>query len=649
MDLALDGDRPCWGESGLPLLPTEWRPWLPDHRIDTREPGQKRGAIIELSFLCSAVDWSRYFHRRLGLDVAVEAFVNVLVEDPEPSFIDTPIVPGRYQDTEAIGNLPFLLETWSILESTFGNLESIAEALACCTALEILQFTECPTTVLDVAITAPSWTDDSEGGFLAVVSPAVPTDITEAFELAGLRHLKTACVKDKYLDPGSPWFAALCGRAGFSIDGQLTLDEAGQLVGVVRERVRQVVAGFPLGHSKQRRWPLSDELRIVKGVLDNAIARGCSDVEKELNQGGGGPCHLSVEQADRLLGWYGWPTGLAVDATGLIRPDDASLGLPEDLTLHDVRRMVWELSEGTGFLREPDLANELMRRHPDLDREHTNGILDAAVGHLRLPLDYLFFTTHKAPVVIGVFERMLAWVNPLPLVDLHEGLVRKFRFRQFPVPPPLDVIRALVERLDDLDIENDIVSTRSRRDRDSETILGWINMQLQEVEGGVLHRSTILEACRRARLNTTSVGIYLQFGETIRPVGRGCFALVGTTPTEESITTARASALRAQVQNRVTATYPAGGMRLAITIGNALRDSGVVSVSVRVKRLVADRLLVVKSRLGTHGNLAMSHSLLYGFSTVLNALEAMPGDDLVVDIDLRENTAFVHLPDESDD
>jgi hypothetical protein len=44
----------------------------------------------------------------------------------------------------------------------------------------------------------------------------------------------------------------------------------------------------------------------------------------------------------------------------------------------------------------------------------------------------------------------------------------------------------------------------------------------------------------------------------------------------------------------------------------------------------------------------MSHSLLYGFSTVLNALEAMPGDDLVVDIDLRENTAFVHLPDESD-
>ena len=190
--------------------------------------------------MCSTVDWSRYFPRRLAIDIAVEAFSNLLDDDPEPSFIDTPIVSGRWHDTGTVADLPFLLETWTILETTFGNLESIGEALSCCTALEILQFTESPIAVLDVAVTAPSWIDEKEGGYLVVAPPAVPSDTVEAIQLAGLRHLRAACVTDKYLDPGSPWFAAICGRAGYAIDGKLSLDQAGQLVGVTRERVRQV-------------------------------------------------------------------------------------------------------------------------------------------------------------------------------------------------------------------------------------------------------------------------------------------------------------------------------------------------------------------------------------------------------------------------
>ena len=598
--------------------------------------------------MCSTVDWSRYFPRRLAIDIAVEAFSNLLDDDPEPSFIDTPIVSGRWHDTGTVADLPFLLETWTILETTFGNLESIGEALSCCTALEILQFTESPIAVLDVAVTAPSWIDEKEGGYLVVAPPAVPSDTVEAIQLAGLRHLRAACVTDKYLDPGSPWFAAICGRAGYAIDGKLSLDQAGQLVGVTRERVRQVAAGFPLGHSAQRRWPLSDQLNTQNSVLGDAAGRDRSDVEHELSQVGSDPFHLSIEQTDRLLGWYGWPAGLSVDFSGRIHPDAASLGLPEDLTIADIRRMVWKLSDGTGFLREPDLAAELLRQHPDLAEDKIADILDVAVGHLRLPLDHLFFTTSKASVVLGVFHRMLSWVNPLSIGDLREGLVRRFRFRKFPIPPPLEVIGALIERFDEFNLEDDMVTTRSPEDRDADTILGWINAMLQASGSGVLHRSTVLEAGRQAGMNTTSVSIYLQFGETIRPVGRGCFALVGTKPTEVAITSARKVALRSQVQNRVATSYPNGGIQLSITVGNALRDSGVVSISARVKRLIADRLLPITSDLGSHGNLGLSNSMLYGLSSAMNALEVMPGDDIIVDIDLVENTAFLHLIDESD-
>lgn len=647
--MTLDGDRPCWGESGLPLLPAVWRPWLPDHLIDTRQTNEKHGAIIELQFFCSATDWSKYFPRELGLNVAVEAFSKLLDDDPEPSFIDTPIVSGLWRDATTVADVPFLVETWTILESTFGNLASIAEALSCCTALDILQITGAPSVVLDLAITTPSWVDETAGGFLTVAAPAVPRDFAEAFKLAGLRHLRAACVKEKYLEPGSPWFAAISGRAGFTIDAQLTLDQAGQLVGVTRERVRQVVASFPLDHSIQRRWPLSSEMSAIRDLLEGAAGRRRSDLEQELRAGKHDPWHLTIEQADQLLGWFGHPVGLGVDMTGRIHPDSNRLGIPDDLTLDDIRRMVWEMSEQTGFLREPDLTAELRIRQPDLTHDQMAAILDAAVGHLRLPLDYLFFTTHKNPAVLGVFRRMLSWVNPLSAADLHEGLIRRFRFRKFPIPPPLEVIVALIERFDEFDVEGDMILCRSPEGRDTNTVLGWISAMLLASESGVLHRSTILEECRKADMNTTSVSVYLQFGETIRPVGRGCFALTGTSPTEAAITTAQKVALRSQVPNRVTTSYPTGGIRLSITVGNALRDSGVVSISVRVKRLIADRSLPITSHVGSHGNLGTSNSMLYGLSSAMNALEVMPGDAIIIDINLIENTAFLHLPDESDE
>jgi hypothetical protein len=77
--------------------------------------------------------------------------------------------------------------------------------------------------------------------------------------------------------------------------------------------------------------------------------------------------------------------------------------------------------------------------------------------------------------------------------------------------------------------------------------------------------------------------------------------------------------------------------------------AGLVNVRVKAQRLIADRVLAITSDLGSHGHVALSGALLHGFSSVLNSLEVMPGDEITVNIDLRDDTAHVTLVEDSDE
>jgi hypothetical protein len=243
---------------------------------------------------------------------------------------------------------------------------------------------------------------------------------------------------------------------------------------------------------------------------------------------------------------------------------------------------------------------------------------------------------------------MLSWANPLPLAEVHQGLDRYFRYRQFPKVPPIEVIRELIHRTEGFGIEGDLVSSATHEEPEIETLLGWIGAELRKAEDQVLHRSAILQAARHAGKNTTSIGVYLMYGEIVVPVGRGCFRLVGSRPTASSIDAARNFALRATIRTRTDYQYANDGVRLSVTVGNDLRDTGVLNVHVRTQRLVANRRLAVTSCVGSHGHCALSDSLLYGFSTVLNALDVMPGDQILVEIDFRDNTANVFMAEDAD-
>jgi hypothetical protein len=380
------------------------------------------------------------------------------------------------------------------------------------------------------------------------------------------------------------------------------------------------------------------------------MERTVSDVDDELRSVGlEGSSSLDFGRARSLLSWYGRSIDLTVDPTGLVLPSTKALGLPPDLSLDKIRNMVWDLSEKTGFLREDDLLRELDKIAPGLDPWVKTRAVDLAIGKDRLPLDYVFVVRHGAPAVVGAMRRTLSWANPLPLEDLHESVVRRFRFRSFPAPPPPEVLGALIERIDGFELKDGVVHATPPDEPDTATILGWIGKQLVEAEDQVLHRSVLYQDARQQGMNTTSVGLYLMFGENIRAVGRGCFRLVGSRPDHEAIERARSKALRLRVADKKTMTYIDSGIRMDVTVGNSFLDSGVIDVPVRAKRLIANRTLSLSSHLGSHGNTRLSGTLLYGFTSALVALDVMPGDQISVDLDLLTNTAILKVDLEQDE
>ncbi len=637
-------DPPCWGESGLPLLPPQWCPLLPDIELDVRSRRRGRGrSPLLLPSLCSAPGWAGYAWSSPPLSIVAKLIGTLLDDGHDPGFMDFPLLSRRIGPDDKLPMVPFLVSTWETLESTFDDPHQVTSMLESATALELYQVTGSLRTVLDVAVTGPSWLDDS----YRRNEPTIPDSIDDAFYLAGIRHLRATGIEQSYTEPDSGWCLALTGRAGFTPNGQITLEAAGELAGVTRERVRQVTAALPLKHSIRRRWPLSQGLDGIAAILDDAPGRAIGEIESQLSSVAleSGPLRFKAAQA--LLGGYGRFLDLCVDQFDCVRRLSELALYPEIGGVEEVRRLIWELSAKTGFLREDDLRRELWRGHPDLDDTRITEILDTCVADERLTLGYLFFTPHDDPTVFGTIDRMFAWAERLSVADIHEGITRRFKYRQLPPPPPESVLRSLLDKSDNYDVgDDDTVAARSRQPPDPDTVATWIGNQILGSPYGVLHRSTIFDASRHAGQAQGSVSVYMQLGEMFKAVGQGCLALVGTNPSPDMIYLAHDQARMRTVPGRVSAKYPQGKVRLDIIVSTHLRDSGVVSVTALAHTLLGDRRFTVQSELGSHGHLKISTGhLLYGFAPVLNALDVMPGDTITVDIDLVADTAIVALGD----
>jgi hypothetical protein len=636
-------DLPSWGEEGLPLLPPDWFPYLPRESCGVTRLRTRKGPIhtLEAHELAQCVPWSGYNWKGSLLDLAVSVGTEAVPTLRSCGMLDGPVLEGSLRCPDELGRVPLLVDTWDLLLAEAGSPVDVAEACSALTVGELLELVDSLGAVLDVVLTCSSWLEPGPGDAALVAAPcAVADTLEEVLLLSGVRRLRALAAKPSDLDLSSSRTEAIVGRLGYSLRGELTLEQAGEVVGLTRERIRQITERYERFDVPARRWPRSPVLDELLADLQDQRGGSWSDVLAELHDRYGIDPASCSEVITLLGASHGSRLDLDVDLQGRLTEERGGVELPPGIDLAGTARLLWGASEKLGLMRRADARAAILDTHPQLDVEAVDTLIQWSCDIIDLPLDYVFVAPYRPPSVIQVALRMLSWAGgTLTVQELVRGINRRHRMRGLPPCPPDEVVLALYAQRDEFTVRGASVSANRVEPIDHGTVQGSIADQILESPYQALHRAVILDTCRQSGVNSTSAMMYLSFGEVLVPLGRGCFGVVGHDVDPVLLELAAEEASLVRVPTSVRAVTTESGVALEIFVGNALLDTGVVAVRRDVARRIGAGRYVLHSPLGQHGHCALSGSQLYGLTTTMGALDVQVGDNIVVDFDFSHHTA----------
>lgn len=620
------GDPACWGMDGLPLLPPDWLPGLAELPIELAVgTGRQISKTIPASAACDVAFWKTRGTTwpEAPATLATRAAELFVSNSDNQRWLDHAILSGPPRDLSATLGVPYLRHTKEVLVSAQLWDRDLGWRLADTSALEMWQTIGDMAALLDLIITSRNWVRDR-----AVTTPCAP-NVENIFDLASERFLAMAGVPIRSASPNlesSAFRNAIGGRVGLRSEGSLTLEEAGALINVTRERLRQLAKRFDLNHGHQRIWP---DHGVIIELLQTSSATS-------LNLDG--VARLAVE----------FQTDDEVQKEISRRLTQAGRPSPHAEDLRAVRAACWELSDGTGFFRVPDIE-EMLGKAAGLSGTRLIELIGEAAEMIDLPHGYgVVQYGSRDSWIVTTSHRILSELGPMSATKLRFGLERRHAGRRSgrsgAAPPSVDVLLAFFERRPDFEVSGTGVSSTLESCEPIDSIQGWILRQIEHA-GGVAHHTTLMELARRDRKNRSSVNVYLSvFGYLIEPIGNGCYTPLGRpySPTDIFVARSVARTLSVPTTDKKWTITPAQ-LSFRCSAGSTLLNTGVLGAPARVCRLIGDRRLLVCSSSGTHGHIAVSGGNLYGFSTVFQALDATPGDTIKVTMDLTSLCAHVTL------
>jgi hypothetical protein len=443
----------------------------------------------------------------------------------------------------------------------------------------------------------------------------------------------------------------LARRLGLDGGEPCTLQEAAELKGVTRERVRQLQLKLDQWRQQGGRQP--DE--VVPAVLRAAITVAAATPSEE----------LGVELRRQGLAREIWTLARLVDLLHLCARDDLNELLADTTNRRDAAqliseigvRAVWEQSGKSGFAQVTSVTRAIRSRLggasvsiPDEKLEH---LLLSAPGVLSLSHGYLFGAPHDDPTIVETAKRMLAACERLPLRDVRAGLRRRCRFRQIPFNLPLASLRDFfsLHASFEIDDEDYVRATGNQAPSDEDTIQTWIVNEIRGSDYGMLTRHQVMQRARNARHNTNTVSIYLTYGEQIVHDRRGFFHAIGRPPDESIVEIALdvADAVVRDTSQSWKFDASTNTLTALIELGDGALASGVVFADDQSKGyldLLMGRPYGITDDDGeSFGNIRVSErmSALTGLSTFFAHTFPEPGDLLQLRIDLDAGVARAEI------
>ena len=641
-------EPPCWGSAEIGLLPKSWERLMGDRFVRTQMKNRKSSsserAQIQLGQF-SRPEWSSiWFHRNRGrpeppiLEQVLAEVASRFLEAPD--IFDIPILAGHVLGETRSGSLPLLASTFEVLEE-FGFQDARAiDSVLSGTYLDAFNLLgRNVKTLLDLTVTSLSWLDHSRRISIVFKEPQ-HFDSVELF----LQQSRVRSFRNIGLDPNWSHYSfnfanAVGKRWGFSFSSGNTLETAGMELSITRERVRQLEARFPIDF-EPRRWPLPLVLQELQRHLsigdNNSFSFDKDDQSSEVSRKNATKCLVACGVNPLDLEPFG---GL----NGQLQKFGLSLNL--------LQREAYWLSNRIGLLFREQFLTEITERFPTLPIALLKDSLEIFASDTELPYGYIYVESKSGSFLRSGLETVLSKNGALEFDELYSALVRYFRYRSPGIVfPPALVIRALVAADKGFEIDDDLVSIVSPENRHLGVSYEWMWETISQSPGLVIHRTELLNKCREAGLNSSTLQVYFAYSLCFKPAGNNCVTLTGHEPVREDIEYARARASVITIPTKILDWHTKGNYLTAVVeVGNSLMDSGLLSLSKAARTVLSGKGFQIYLGDEDFGSSNLSGVVYTGWQTVLSKGSFSVGDQIAIVFDVVKRTAQVALAEDLDD
>jgi hypothetical protein len=313
-----------------------------------------------------------------------------------------------------------------------------------------------------------------------------------------------------------------------------TLEEAGDLIGVTRERVRQIEAKA-LRASRQETVPLP--------ALDDALAflRARTPIPVEaasaqLHEAGLTARPQEMQSVLAVADLLGYDSGMVLLGGILHTPE----GVVRD---QEINRAVIDTVRPYGLGAVSLLLTALQEEGITPTREELEEFLVRG-GAERLCGEW--FRLPQAnyggrDALLHLVQGMLAVAAPHPvdLADLHEGVARRCRWRRTQSVPSIEALESYCRAHDDLHVAaSGLVS--SKVELVESHLLGRSDRVLVEIiretSDGVISREALQEAAARRGVSDSTAFVYATYSPYLVHLGAGMWSLRGVPVSQEALT-----------------------------------------------------------------------------------------------------------------
>jgi hypothetical protein len=371
------------------------------------------------------------------------------------------------------------------------------------------------------------------------------------------------------------YLPALAVRFSWVRGNSSTLDEAGKMIGVTRERIRQIEA-------KVR--PLIIDVVVAPKLIYSIIGllhsvNSWQEFKDEATERKISPSieNWTLDSIKELVQIFNEPKALK-EFNELVQKI-------EPVVLNEIiLSTVKGYRNFFGLIDISSLSNSLGE-----SQSKCIEIVKLIYPHVLISNNLVMANRHQGGSVTNILLKQLSVKSPLRSSILVEGIERASSYRSTPMVGSQEDLENLVVLIagNPPSIEN--INPDLAGDFELGDIELWLQQVISERSIAIIHRDELTELAIADGINPSSVGAYLSISTIIRNLGPGIFALVGT-EVEESVVDSYRNQFLAEY---VPPTFEyilldERTMELVVTPNASLYTGGSLSINVGLNELVCD-------------------------------------------------------------